>query len=75
MFKKFTISIVMILFAVTTANAGSATLRKSGTKMSLWCDNGGCYSRVKSKKTKRLGAGGSSNFNKHKKAFKGKGWK
>ena len=73
--KIFCLAFAIAMAASSMAHAGSANLKKGNNKMSLWCDNGGCYSKVKSKKTARLGPGGSSNFYKHKKAFKRKGWK
>ncbi len=76
--KLFLIAGTAILMS-TPALAGSSTLSKGSEKLALWCDGSGCYTAPKLSAFKkgpktRIGTGGASNYAKHKKALKAKGW-
>ena len=70
----------IIITSVSVGYAGSGTFKHSnGSKVKLSCNNSGCYqtqydaSGNKGKRT-RIGPGGRSNYNKHKKTLKTKGY-
>ena len=67
--------------SVSISHAGNWLFKHSdGSKIKLTCNNSGCFqtavdSSGKKGKRTRIGPGGRSNFNKHKKALNAKGYK
>ncbi len=80
MFGRLLIAAAIVVAGTTIALAGNATLKHtSGAKVKINCNSSGCYVRQydaagKKGKRERVGPGGSSNFNKHVKAWNSKGY-
>ena len=77
--RKFAVSTLLVLAMSVPALAGNATLKKDGKSYSLACNNSGCFlsekiSTFKSGPKKRLGSGGSDNFNMWKSKLKKQGY-
>lgn len=77
--KKILLASAMLGLMTTSSLAGNAVLTKGDAKIKLWCTGAGCFvadyvSAFKSENKKKLGPGGSSNFNKHRASYKAKGW-
>jgi hypothetical protein len=76
--QKIIATAAMLILLAVPAAAGSTTLKKGNSKMALYCNGSGCYTALyvngKKGKPKRIGAGGSDNYTKHKKAFQAQGW-
>ena len=77
--RKIAMSSLFVLAMCVPALAGNATLKKDGKSYSLACNNSGCFlsekiSMFKSGPKKRLGSGGSENFNSWKAKLKKQGY-
>ncbi len=78
--KNIALSALLILAFAGPAAAGSTTLKKDGKNYSLKCSNSGCFlsekiSMFKSGPRKKLGPGGTSNYNAWRKKLKSQGYK
>lgn len=72
--------VFFLLLIPASALAGDTVLKKDGKSYTLNCSNAGCFlservSFFKSGPQKRLGAGGSANFEKWVKKLKSDGYK
>ena len=73
--KIFALSAVILIGFGSAAIAGSSTLKKNGKSMSLCCYTAERISAFKKGPAKRIGNGGSANYQAHKRKFKKSGWK
>ena len=77
--KNIALSALLLFAFAGPAAAGSTTLKKDGKSYSLNCTNAGCFlsekiSLFKSGPRKKLGAGGTSNYNAWRKKLKSQGY-